>query len=148
MAAMDLHGNFARPEFRSYLFVKHSRHNQGHNFTLTHGERRIALPHLREVTLVLARLPVAIQCLMNGIQQVLVAEWLGQELHSAGFHSLHGHGDIAVPSDENDRDLDACASQFMLKLQTVDARKPDVQNQATWSVRPLPAQELLGCSEG
>src|SRR5260370_2614695 len=146
MAAMDLKGNCVRPEFRSYWVVKHSRHNQGNTFTLAHGERRIALRHLREVTLVLARLPVAIQCLMNGIQQVLVAEGFRQKLHCAGFHSLHGHGNIRVPGDEDDGNLDARTSQFVLKLQTVDAGKSDVQNKAAWSVRPLPAYELRGRS--
>src|ERR1700730_3749851 len=147
MAAMDLHGNFAGPEFRSYLFIKHAGNHQDHHFALAHGECRVAFSHLSELTLVLTCETVAIQCLMDGIQQVLVAEGFGQELHGTGFHGSHCHGNIRVPGDEDDGNLNADISQLALELQTVDPRESDVENEATWPIRPLAAQELLRGSE-
>src|SRR5437762_1071316 len=42
------------------------------------------------------RCAVAGERLLNGIEQILVAEGLGQKRHGPGFHRLHGHRDIAV----------------------------------------------------
>src|SRR6266550_9600135 len=75
------------------------------------------------------------RCLVDSIQQVLVPEGLGKELHRAGFHGLHRHRNISMPGDEDDGNPDARIRQLALKVQAVDARKSHVQNQATWSVR-------------
>ena len=46
----------------------------------------VTLSQLGKLTLLLARHPVAIQSLVDCIQQVLVAERLGQEFDRTGFH--------------------------------------------------------------
>jgi len=53
-----------------------------------------------------------------------------------------------MTGDENDGNPDARVGQFALKIQSADSGQPHVQNQATWAVRPLAAQELLCGSEG
>src|SRR5260370_9003733 len=140
---MDLHGDFAGPELRSYLLIEHARNHQAHDLALACGHRLVALSQLGKLTLLLARHPVAIQSLVDRIQQVLVSERLGQELHRTGFHGLHRHRNISMPGDEDDRNPDARVSQLALKIQTVDSRKPHVQNQATWPICPLAVQEFL-----
>src|SRR5713226_5154110 len=145
---MDLHGDFAGPELRSYLLIEHARNHQAHDLALACGQRLEALSQLGKLTLPLARHPVAIQSLVDRIQQVLVPEGLGQELHGTGFHGPHRHRNITMPGDEDDGNLDARISQLALKVQTVDSRKSHVENKATWPVRPLAAQELLRRPEG
>src|SRR6266446_7988902 len=150
MAAMDLHGDFAGPQLKSDLLIEHSRNYQGHNLTLACSQSRVALSQFGKVTLLLARHTVAIQSLADRIQQVLILERLGQELHGTGLHGSHRHGDISVTGDENDGHLDSGVTQLALKVQTIDARKTHVQDKAAWSVRLLVAQKffrrLKGCA--
>src|SRR4029077_11984224 len=126
MAAMDLHGDFAGPQVKSYLLIEHSRNYQGHNLTLACSQSRVALSQLGKLNPLLTRYPVAIQSLVDRIHQVLVPESLGQKLHGARFHGLHRHRNISVPGDKDDRDWDARVGQLALKVQTVDPRKAHV----------------------
>src|SRR5258708_6940896 len=136
---MDLHGNFAGPELRSYLLIKHARNNQANNLALACGQRLVVLSQLGKLTLLLASRPVAIQSLVDRVQQVLVPKGLGQELHRSGFHGLHRHRNISVTGDEDDGNLDARVSQLALKFKTIDSRKSHVQDKAAWPIRPLAA---------
>jgi hypothetical protein len=54
---------------------------------------------------------------VNGIQQILIAEWLGEEFNGARFLSAHRHGDIAVARDKNDRNVHVGRSQLALKIE-------------------------------
>src|SRR5215471_14597580 len=38
---------------------------------------------------------------LDGVQEILIAKWFGQKLDSSSLHCLHGHGYIAMASDEN-----------------------------------------------
>src|SRR5438105_14538025 len=116
MPTLDLHGDFAWPELKTYLLVEHARNHQAHDLALACGEQLVAFSQLAKLALLLPCCLIAIQGLMDRIQQVLVAEGLGQELHRARFHGLHGHWNISMTSDENDRDPDARISQLALKV--------------------------------
>src|SRR5216684_9029943 len=140
---MDLHGDFAGPELRSYLLIEHARNHQAHDLALACGQRIVPLSQLGKLTLLLARHPVAIQSLVDRIQQVLIPEGLGQELYRTGFHGLNRHRNISMASDENNGNADARISQLALKVQTVDSRKSHIQNQAIWAVLAFAAKELL-----
>jgi hypothetical protein len=52
-----------------------------------------------------------------------------------------------MTGDKDDGDLDARVSQLALKVETVDSRKADVQNQAIWPILSLVTQKLLRRSE-
>src|SRR6202011_1839481 len=136
MAAMDLHGDFAGPQVKSYLLIEHSRNYQGHNLTLACSQSRVALSQLGKLNPLLTRYPVAIQILVDRIHQVLVPERLGQKLHGARFHGLHRHRNISMTGDEDDRDLETGISQRALKLQAIDPGKAHIQNKATRTVWP------------
>ncbi len=47
--------------------------------------------------------PIAVD---NGVQHVLVAKRLGQEVDRSGLHGPHRHRDVAVAGHEDDRDVD------------------------------------------
>src|SRR5271163_2791546 len=53
-----------------------------------------------------------------------------------------------MTSDEDDGNLHARVSQFMLKVETVDSGKTYVQNQATGHIRAVAAQEVFRGAEG
>src|SRR5271167_1381045 len=145
---MDLYRDFAVPELKGYLLVEHARNHQTHHLTLASSQRVVAFSQLHKFTLLLASRPVALQGLVDRIQQVLVPEGLGEELDRARLHGPHRHRNIPVTGDENDGNPDARVSQFALKVQATDARKSHVQDQATWPVRMLAAQELLRRRKG
>src|SRR5580700_9090932 len=136
---MDLYGDFAGSKFRGYLLVEHPGNHQAHDLALACGEQLVALSQLVKLSLPLARLPVAIQSLVDRIQQILIPEGLGQELHRAGFHGPHGHGNIPMARDEDYGNRNTRVGQLALKIQAINSRKSHVQNQATWSVRWLAA---------
>ena len=54
---------------------------------------------------------------LNGVEQILFAKRLGQELDCAGLHGLYAHRYVSVSGDENDREVDACLGQVGLEFQ-------------------------------
>ncbi len=146
--AMDFHGDFAGPELKSYLLIEHARNDQCHDLPLARGHGFVTPSQFGKLALLLAHHPVAIQSLVDRIQQVLVAEGLGEELHCTGFHGLYRHRDIAMTGDEDDGNENVRVSQLPLKVQTVDSRKSHIQDEAAWSVRSFAAEELSRGSEG
>src|SRR2546427_5252854 len=145
---MDLHGDFTGPKVISDLLIEHARNYQSHDLALACGQRRVAVSQLAKLTLLLARHTVAVQSLVDRIQQVLVPEGLGKELHRTGFHGLHRHWNVSMTGDKDDRNPDARVNQLVLKVQTVHSRESYVQNQATRSVRPLATEEFLRRPKG
>src|SRR2546427_5844982 len=107
VTAMDLHGDFTGPKVISDLLIEHARNYQSHDLALACGQRRVAVSQLAKLTLLLARHTVAVQSLVDRIQQVLVREGLGKELHRTGFHGLHRHRNISMTGDKDDRNPDA-----------------------------------------
>src|ERR1700688_622444 len=116
---MNLHGDFAGPEIRRYLFIEHPGNHQAHDLTLACGQRLVELSEFSNLSPLLACLPVTIQSLIDSIQQVLVAERLGQELYGPRFHGPHRHGYIAIAGDEDYRNRDTRVSQLALKVQAI-----------------------------
>ena len=104
---MDLHGDFAGPEIRCYLFIEHPGNDKAHDLTLACGQRLVAFSQLSKLSLPLTGYPVTILGLMDRIEQVLVAEGLGQELDRAGFHGPHRHGNVPMGGNKNYRNPNA-----------------------------------------
>jgi hypothetical protein len=53
-----------------------------------------------------------------------------------------------MTGNKDDRDLDTRVSQLALKVQSIDAGKVYIQNQATWAFRSLVAQEFFRRPKG
>src|ERR1700686_547509 len=53
-----------------------------------------------------------------------------------------------MAGNKNDGNPNTGVNQLALKIETADSGKSHVQNQATWPIRALAAQELLRRSEG
>ena len=70
-------------------------------------------------------------------------ERLGEELDGPRLHGSYRHRDVAMRSDENDRNLNIGLGQLALETEPTDSRQPDIQDEATGHVRKLILQELL-----
>jgi hypothetical protein len=75
-----------------------------------------ALPADRE----LCRLVLSFQRLLNRIEQILVADRLGQKLHGPGFHRADPHRDIAMASDEDNGDFDPGITRSPLQIKPLN----------------------------
>ena len=69
-------------------------------------------------------------------------ERLGEKLDRAGLHRTHGHRNVAVPGDEDDRESDTCFRDLVLKRQSAHARQPHVEHEAARCVGPLRLHEF------
>jgi len=72
---------------------------------------------------------------LTGIEQILVAERLGQEPDGCVLHGLDRHADVATSGDEDDGEKDVCGGEFPLKVATVLARQSDVENETARFLR-------------
>src|SRR2546423_15629874 len=84
----------------------------------------------------------ALDGLTDGIPQHLIAERLGQELHRASLHRLHGGRHVAITGDEDDRHV-CPIDDALLEIETVEVGKRYIENQAARTLDPLPFGELL-----
>src|SRR6202040_4062914 len=95
----------------------------------------------------LAALAVLFQCDVNGVQQFLIAERLCQEFDGSCLHGADAHLDVAMPSDEDNRNGDAAVGQLALEIEATHSAQPDVKDKATVRVRSLAPQKFLGGSK-
>jgi len=53
---------------------------------------------------------------LEGVKQVLVSKRLAEKLYSSGFHGLYGYWNIAMPCNENNRNIDFSFAQLSLEI--------------------------------
>ena len=75
----------------------------------------------------------------DSIQQLLLAEWLGQEVDRFRFHSMDRCGNVALASKKNDRNLDLGFIQLALEIKLL---VPDVPIVLLSGYAVLPPTEL------
>src|SRR4029077_2887578 len=92
-------------------------------------------------------LAVSIQRLLNRIEQLLVAERLGQKLQGTGFQGADGHRDVAVTANEDNWNCPAGVSQSSLEVKSAQTRHPHIEHKAAGDIRMLAPQEILSRSE-
>ena len=68
MAAMDLYGSFAGPEFRGNLLVKHPGNHEVHDLALSCRQFAVALLQLVNLSLLFPRGAVTVEGVLNRIQ--------------------------------------------------------------------------------
>jgi hypothetical protein len=61
---------------------------------------------------------IAFQRMLNRIQEILIAKWLGQELNRSGFHRPDRHGDVAMSCNKDDGRVAGRRGQLPLKIET------------------------------
>jgi len=66
--------------------------------------------------LALRHLAGTVKRLLDGVEQVLVAERFRQEVDGPGFHGPHRHRDVAVTREENNGHRHMSLGQFLLQI--------------------------------
>ena len=103
-----------------------------HDLAFARGQRRVILPKHLGLRGVLQCAATALDGVANRAQQLVVSERLGKELDGSGLHRLDARVDIAVLGDEDDRQLPPFDSDALLKIQPVDVRQGDVEDETAW----------------
>src|SRR5580704_15751208 len=113
---MNLDRGFTGSDLGGYLFVEQTGYHKRQDFTLPRCQQFETLADHRDLSLTAPPGTVLFQRDLNRIQQVLVAERLGQELDGSRFHGSHRHGDVAVAGDKDDGNMNTSLSQLALKI--------------------------------
>src|SRR5438445_12375550 len=77
---MDFHRCLTSSNFGRYLFVEQTKNDQRHHLSFARRQRFIALTQLCNFCLLYTPRTVPLQRDLNRIQQILIAEWLSEEL--------------------------------------------------------------------
>src|SRR5882724_7013546 len=75
---------------------------------------------------------VALKCLLNRIQQILIPKRLSEELDGTRFQGSDGHRNVPMRGDEDYGDTHAQFCQLSLEIKSTHLRQPDIKNQAIW----------------
>ena len=134
---MHLHSDFAQADFCRYLLVHQTRHHKSHYLSFATGEQGQLSSQIRSPPVGLSSRTIVIKCHANGIQKILFPNRFGKEFDCAGLHRLYGHGNIAVPGDENDRHGDLCLIQFALEIEAAQSGQTHIQYEAAYLIRFL-----------
>src|ERR1700694_2006155 len=103
---MYLDGDLTGTQASGNLFVQPAGDHQRENLSFTRGQRFKPLAQLCNFRLLLTSGAVAFQGNLNRIQQILIAEWFGQEFDRSRLHCPHRHWDITVSADKYERNAD------------------------------------------
>src|SRR5215470_7573529 len=113
-----------------------------HDLTLAGTEPAETLPECSHGPITLPSRTIASQSDLDGLNEILITEWFCQELYGTALHRLHGHGDVGVRCDENNRYLPVCRGKLALKLKTASPRHSHVEYQASRAVQRIGFQEI------
>src|SRR5882724_2721450 len=113
-----------------------------HDLTLAWAERVEALPERSQSPFTLPAGTIASETGLHGVKQVLITEWLCEELYGAALHRLHGHRHVGMRCDEDDRHLPVRSGKVALKLKTASPRHPHVEYKASWALRRIDLEKI------
>src|SRR5215469_5416418 len=105
-----------------------------HDFTLAGTETVETLPKCSQRSIALPPSTIASESGLDGLNEILISERFCQELYGTTFHRLHGHRDVGVRCDENDRHLPVRRGKVTLKFKTASSRHSHVEYQASRAV--------------
>src|SRR5207245_3975892 len=111
-------------------------------------ERLEARPQRGDCLFVLQPCAISCKAQLDGVQQVLIAERLGQELDRSSLYRLDGHRDVPVSGDKDDRNVNIRRRQLSLKIETTSPGQPDIEHEASGAVRAPLVQEFGNRSQG
>src|SRR5262245_23597591 len=112
------------------------------DLTLTGAECVETLPERSQGPITLPSARIAGQSGCDSLNKILITERLCQELYGAALHRLHGHRDVGVRCDEDNRHLPICRGKVALKLKTTSPWHSHVEYQAGRAVRAIDDTEL------
>jgi hypothetical protein len=109
--------------------------DQAQDLALAGGQGLEAGPQLGKPYLVGPADAVLFERDANRIEQILVAERLGQKLDGARLHRPHRHRDIAIARNEDDRQRRVRGGNLPLHVEPAAARETNIEHNAARPVR-------------
>src|SRR5215475_6092850 len=88
-AAMHLHRGFGDADIVGNLFAEAAARDLNDNLALPRSKRGEALLEICRGLIIFSVCTVARKAELNRVEEVLIAEWLRQELNGASLHRLH-----------------------------------------------------------
>src|SRR5712672_2506621 len=140
---MNLHRDFGNAHLVRDLLVYETVRDIFHRLLLPRRERVEARAQVRQLLLFVTLLARTSDRAGYRVQQILVAQRLGQEIDRAGLERSHGHGHIAVSGHEYDRDVDLLPDQLGLKVEAAPAGHADIEKQTARRGGKLGLQQRL-----
>jgi hypothetical protein len=80
---------------------------------------------------------------LDRVEQILVAEWLGQELDRSALHRRDGHRNVAMPGDEDDRKVDIRGGELSLKVEAASPGQSYIEHKTSRSIRADGIEEFI-----
>src|SRR5262245_40457163 len=139
---MHLDGGFGDANIVGNLFVEAPGRDLNHDFALAGAERFETLPKRAQGPITLAPGTIASEPGLDGVEEVLITEGFCEELYGTTLHRPHGHRDVAVRRDEDDRHLPVRRGKIALKLKTASPWHSDIEHQASRAVRGVGIQKI------
>src|SRR5271163_1598262 len=143
-AALHLHRTFRSSEFSRNLFIEHARDKHGDHLLLARSQRVEALLKVGYFFLLFTPGTILLQCDTNSVQQILVADRLGEELHRTSLHGANTHWNVAVAGAKTYGVTNVSCRQLTLNIDATQSRQSDIQYQATGHACRFFAQEGIG----
>src|ERR1051326_2694568 len=98
---MNLEHHLTDAQLRRGLFVEEPADDQRQHLALPRRQRRVSLPEYRHLGALKARLPGLRQSGLHGPHQIIIAEWLSEEVDRAVLDGAHSRWDVTVSGDED-----------------------------------------------
>src|SRR5579863_2521322 len=143
-AALNFHCTFRSSEFSSNLFIEHARDKHRDHLLLAGSQRVEAQLKVRYFFLLFTSGPILLQCDTNSVQEVLIADRLGEEFDRPSLHGANTHWNIAVASEKDYGDTNVSRCQLTLNIDATQSGQSDVQHEATGHACAFLAQEGIG----
>ena len=106
----------AVPSSSRNLFIEHARDQHGDHLLLARSQRVEAMLEVRYFFLLFTSGTIPLQCDANSIQQILIAEWLGEEFDCPSLHGANTHWNIAMAGEKNDGNMNVSRCKLTLKV--------------------------------
>src|SRR5258708_23904468 len=132
MPTLFLDGGFAGSQLPGDLLVEQTGDGGAHHVPLARSQQVIPATKLGELQPLRACHAITIDRVANGVEQVLLAKRLREKLDRTGFHGPDGHGNVAVPGQEDDRQRRVRVGEFLLKVKAAQTREADIKHEASW----------------
>src|SRR4029077_1810780 len=120
--------SLAGSDFGGNLLIEKSGDHKSHDLALTRGQSVIASLQVVDLGLSFSVSAVALQGLLNCVQQVLVSERFRQKFYGARLQCFDRHGNVTVRRNKDDRDLRSGLGQPALEIKSTHLRQPYIQN--------------------
>src|SRR5260370_28891631 len=143
---MNLYRFFTRTQFRRDLLIQQSAGHQREYFPFTWSQGIITTLQLASLCPLRQLMAMPFDPALNGFEQVLFFDGLGQELQRTALHCADRHGDVSMPGDKDYGQSDLGRGELFLKIQTPQIWQTNIQHHAAGDVRSRGTQEVPpGC---